>query len=101
MTPERRVDRERDAIDQTVRHPDRMDRECAELEALVGAHLTQVGIVEQSVFVELVFDIGERELSAPDGNVEFGENPGQRADVVLVTVREDDPAHTLAVFDKI
>ena len=71
------------------------------LEALVGAHLAQVGVVEQSVLVELVFDVGERELGAPDGDVEFGEHPGQRADVVFVAVGEDDSANALAVFGEI
>ena len=71
------------------------------LEALVGAHLAQVGVVEQSVLVELVFDVGERELGAPDGHVQFGEKPGQGADVILVAVGEDDAAHALAIFDEI
>ena len=98
---ERRVDRERDAIDQAVRDLDRMNGEDAGLEAFVGAHLAQVGIVEQAVLVEFVFDVGQRELGAPDGNVEFGENPGQRADVIFVAVGEDDAANTLAVLDEI
>jgi hypothetical protein len=71
------------------------------LEALVGAHLAQIGVVEQSVLVELVFYVGERELGAPYRNVEFGKNPWQCADVIFVPVGEDDPAHPLAVFDEI
>ena len=53
------------------------------------------------MLVEFVFDVGQRELGAPDGHVEFGENPGQRADVVFVAVGEDDSANALAVFDEI
>ncbi len=98
---ERRVDRERDAIDQAVRDLDGMDGERSGLEALVGAHFAQVGVVEQAVLVEFVFDVGERELGAPDGDFEFGEHPGERADVVFVAVREDDSAHALAVLDEI
>ena len=78
-----------------------MNGEGSGLEALVGAHFAQVGVVEQAVLVEFVFDVGERELGAPDGDVEFGEHPGQRADVVFVAVGEDDSANALAVFDEI
>ncbi len=98
---ERAVNGERDAIDQAVRDLDGMDGERSELEALVGAHLAQLGVVEQAVLVEFVFDVGERELGAPDRDVEFGENPGERADVVFVAVGEDDAANTLAVLGEI
>ena len=98
---ERRVDRERDAIDQAVRYLDGMDGEGSDLEALAGAHFAQVGVVEQAVLVEFVFDVGKRELGAPDGDVEFGEDPGQRADVVFMAVGEDDAADALAVFGEI
>ena len=98
---ERRVDGERNAIDQAVRHLDGMNGERSGLEALVGTHLAQVGVVEQAVLVEFVFDVGQRELGAPDGDLEFREHPGKRADVVFVAVGQDDSAHALAVFDEI
>jgi hypothetical protein len=53
------------------------------------------------VFVELVFDVGQRELGGPDGNVQFAENPGQGADVVFVAVREHDAAHMLAILEQV
>ena len=68
---QRRVNRERNAIDQAVRDLDRMDGERSQLEALVGAHLAQVGVVEQAVLFELVFHIGQREFGAKDGNVQL------------------------------
>ena len=98
---ERRVDGERDAVHQAVRHLDGMNGERSSLEALVGTHFAQVGVVQQAVLVKFVFDIGERELGAPHGNFEFGEHPGKRTDVVFMTVRQDDSAHALAVFDEI
>ena len=98
---ERSVNREGDAIHQAVRHANGMNREHAGLEALAGAHLAQVGVFEQAVLVEFVFHIGQREFCAPHRHVEFGENPGQRADVVLVAVGEDDPANPLAILDEI
>ena len=98
---ERRVDREGNAIDQAMRDLDRMNREGSGLEALVGAHFAEVGVVEQAVLVEFVFDVSERELGAPDRDVKFGEHPGECADVVFVAVSEDDSANALAVFGEI
>ena len=66
---ERSVNRQRNAIHQAVRHPNGMDREHARLEAFAGANLTQVGIVEQSMLVEFVFHVGQREFRTPHGNV--------------------------------
>ena len=63
--------------------------------------LPQVGVVEQSVLVELVLDIGQREFGAPHRHVQLGQNPGQRADVVFVPVRKNDAAHLLAVLDQV
>ncbi len=53
------------------------------------------------MLIELVFDIGQREFSAPHRNVQFTENPRQGSNVILVTVRKDDPAHVLAIFEEI
>ena len=78
-----------------------MDREGSGLEALVRAHFAQLGVVEQAVLVEFVFDVGECELRAPYRDVEFGEDPGERSDVVFVAVGEDDAPDALAVFGEI
>ena len=98
---ERRMDGEGNTIDQAVGDMDGMDGEDTGLEALVGAHFAQVGVVEQSVFVEFVFDVGQREFGAPDRDLQFGEHPGKRADVVFMAVGEDDSADALAVFGEI
>ncbi len=50
---------------------------------------------------QFVFHVGERELGAPDWNVEFRKNPRQRADVVFVTMGENNAAHALPVFGEI
>ncbi len=78
-----------------------MNGERANLEALSGANFAQVGVVEKLVFVELVFNVGQRELGGVDGNVEFAEDPRQRADVVFVAVGEDDAAHMFAIFQQV
>ena len=72
---ERRVDRECNAIHQAMRDLDGMNREGSDLEALVGAHFAEVGIVQQAVLVEFVFHVGERELRAPDWDVEVRRAP--------------------------
>src|SRR5215470_6166321 len=98
---QRRVDCQRNAIDQAVRHLDRMNRKGPDFEALTWPNLAQVSFVEQTVFIQLVFDVGERELGAPDRDFELGKYPRQGADVVLVTVCQHDCPHALSVFDEI
>ena len=52
------MDRQRNAIDQTVRHLDGMNGKRTCFEPLVGSNLAQIGVVEKSVLVEFVFDVG-------------------------------------------
>src|SRR5689334_3947173 len=53
------------------------------------------------MFFELVLDVGERKLGAVHGDVQLGQDRGQSADVVFVTVCEQDGANMIAVFEKI
>src|ERR1700681_4636290 len=78
-----------------------MNGEGSNLEAFSGTDFAQVGVVEELVFVELIFDVGQRELGRPNRNIQFTENPRQSADVIFVAVRKDDAAHVLAIFEKI
>src|SRR5215475_5982818 len=48
----RAMNGEGDAIDQAVRDLDRVNRKSSELDALVGAHLANVGVIEQAMLVE-------------------------------------------------
>ena len=98
---ERRVNGEGDAIDQAVRDSDGVDSEDSGFEALVGAHLAQVGVFEEAVLVEFVFDVSQREFRAPNRDVEIGKNPGQRADVIFVAVGEHNAADAMAIFGEI
>jgi hypothetical protein len=84
-----------------VRDADGHDGEDPEVEAATGEHLDEVGVVKEAVLIELTFDVSQGELGAVDGNVEFGEDPREAADVVLVAVREDDTANKRAVLDEI
>src|SRR5579885_877860 len=99
--PERGMNGERHTIHQAVGDLDGMHGERADPDALPGADFAQISVIKQAVLVELVFHIGKRELGAPDGNIEFGKHPGQRADVVFVAMGEHDAAHALAVLGEV
>ena len=92
---QRRMDRQRHAVHQAVRHLDGIDGERADLEALARPDLVEHGVVEQAVLFQLALDIGQGELGAIHRHVQFGQNPGQRADVVFVAVGQHDAAHVL------
>src|SRR5258706_15456836 len=92
---------ERDTIHQAVRDLNRVNGKRSDLEALAGTHFAQVGVVQELMFVQFVFDIGQGELGGPDGNVQLAQNPGQSADMVFMAVREDDAADMLAVLNEV
>ena len=95
---QRRVNRQRHAIDQAMRHLDRIDGEWPDLEALAGLDLVQFRIIQQAVLFQLPLNIGQREFSAVNRDVQLRQDPRQRPDVVLVAVRQHDGAHVLAVL---
>ncbi len=98
---QRRVDGQRDAIHQAVRHLDGLDGEGPDAKRLPGADFVQHGVVEQPVLVQLVLDVGQGELGAVDRDVQLREQPGNGADVVLVPVRQNQGANMIAVLDEI
>jgi hypothetical protein len=98
---ERRVNRKSDAIHQAVRDLQGMNGEGSNLETFSRTNFAQIGRVEKLVFIELIFDVGKRELGGPDRDVQFAENPGQGSDVIFVPVRKHDAAHQFAIFDQI
>ena len=71
------------------------------LKRSLGRISLRSAVVEQSVFFELVFDVGQRELGAPYRYVELRQHPGKRADVVLVPVGQNDSAYPLAILKQI
>src|SRR5258708_36852157 len=78
-----------------------MNGEWSNLEAFAGTNFAQVSVIEELVFVKLIFDVGQRELGRPNRNIQFAENPRQSADVIFVAVRKDDAAHILAIFEQV
>ena len=91
---DRGFDGEGDAVDKGVGDADGLNGECAEGELFTGDDFDELGIF-QSVFFKLAVDVGEGELGAVDRDVELGENPGKSADVVFVTMGQDDGADVL------
>ena len=53
------------------------------------------------MLIQFVFHIGQGELGAPHWNIQLRQDPGQRADVVLVTMRKHNSAHPLAILNEI
>ncbi len=99
--PDRRVDRQRHAVHQRVRHVDRQDRERPNRKAASRHNLDQVRIVKQTMLFELPFEQRERELRAINRHIQLGEYPGQSANVILVTVREHDRSDLVAVLRQV
>ncbi len=62
--PERRMHGQRHAIHQTMGDADGMDGERPEFESLSRANFVQGRILEQTVFLQLVFHISQGELGA-------------------------------------
>src|SRR5437667_8633007 len=99
--PNRRVDGEGDAIHQAVRDLDGMNGEWPHAEALAADDSMQLRLLQQTVFFQLVFDVGQGEFRAVDRDGELSKNPGQAADVVFMAVSENDGANMLAIFQQI
>jgi hypothetical protein len=53
------------------------------------------------MLIELVFDVRQRELGAPDWDVQLREDPRQGSDMIFVTVGEDNSSDALTIFDEI
>src|SRR5216684_2799216 len=99
--PERGVDRQRHTIDKTMGYLNRMDGKGSNAEALPRLDFAQLGVVQKPVFFQLVFHIGERELRAPYRHVQLGQNPGQRPNVIFVSMGQYNCAYTLTIFNQI
>ena len=66
-----RMNGQRDAIDDAVRHPYRIDGEGTDAEAFGRLDLNEISVIEEPVFFQFVFDKSKRELGAINGDVEF------------------------------
>ncbi len=89
------------AVDQAMRNADWLNGERPQVKLLPGNDLDQFGRIEQAVFIQLAFDIGQRELRCVHGDFKFAKDPRQPTDVVLVAVSQDDGANVLAILDEV
>ena len=86
------VQRDRDGIGHRVRDARELgsERSAGDRVAL-AVDLDELGVAQQPVLVQLRLDHAERQPRAPDlAHADLAHHVGQRADVVLVAVREDD-----------
>ncbi len=97
----RRLDRQRHAIHQRVRHADGLDGERPDGELHLRLDLDQLDLVEQLMLFQLAFHVGQRELGGVHRNLELAQDPRQAADVVLVPVRQHNGAHMLLVLNQV
>ena len=98
---DRGVDRKCDAVYQRVGDANGHYAERTESEALSWEDLDEFSVIQEPMFFQFAFDIGEGELCAVNGYVEFGEDPGKATDVIFVTVGEHDAANHRTVFDEV
>jgi hypothetical protein len=85
------LDRHARGVGDRVGHVDELDLEGPEVDRLGALDVGEVGLLE-AVLVELRARHGHRQRPAEDRDVDgqLAQDPGQRAEVVLVAVRDDD-----------
>jgi hypothetical protein len=92
--PGGRLQHDRGRVGNRVGHAHELDPERPQLaRRIVGVHLAELGCAQQAVLVQLGLDQPERQACRPDlGDAHLSHQIGQRPDVVLMAVREDDGA---------
>ena len=98
-----RVEHDRDRVRDRVRHADELRLERPELDRLAfGIGLAQLRRAQQAVLVELRLDQPERQPSRPDLlDARLAQQVRERADMVLVAVRQQHRAHRLVAVDEV
>ena len=71
---------------------DELDLERSDLHDLLGLDLDEARLLLQFVFFQAAVHQRQRESGAVDRDIDFGEEIGDRADVVFVAVGQDDGA---------
>ena len=77
---------------------DEFDLKGPDLDHLPGLDAVQFHLVEHLVLFQAPLHERQRERRAIHRNVEFGQQKGQRADVVFMPVRQQQRTHKLFVF---
>ena len=94
-----RLDRERQAVDDAVRDADRVHAEGSDLDRLAEPQRPELGA--HAPLLETPPREAEREPTAVDGRRRRRERVRERADVVLVAVRQQDSAHAVAALGEV
>ena len=94
----RTVDGEGQRIRDAVVHMDGLDGKAAQFEFAPRRDLVQLCRRGQAVLLELVADKAQRQARRVHGHVELAQKIRQRADVVLMAVRDDEAADARAVL---
>ena len=97
----RALDGEGHRVGDGVVHMDGLDGKAAQLELAPGGDLHQLGAAQQAVLLQLVLDEADGEPGGVDRQVHLLEQVGQRADVVLVAVGDDDALDLILVLHHI
>ena len=95
------ADRQPAAVDDGVGDPKELHLEDAGRHLIPRLHHPQVRALVQVVLFELFPDKTEGERRAVDGGSEVREHEGEGADMVLVAVGEEDPAHPVGPFEQV
>jgi hypothetical protein len=99
--PERRRDRQCDAVDCRVRHMNELDPEGAGLDDLLGLDRFQPRLLRKLMFLETALDQSQGEGGAVDRDIEFRQKVGDGADVILMAMRQEQRPHMLLVLDQV
>ena len=97
--PGRRLDREGEAVEDAVGDPDGVHPEGTDLHRLAGDEGAQVGV--DAALLEPLAREAEGEAAAVDGRRRGLQGVGERADVILVAVGEEDPAEPPRALDQV
>src|SRR5438445_7808936 len=83
-----------------MRGANEFDRERSDSDDVARLDAVQQHIAQNSVLVELAFRETEREVRSINGNVELFQDVRQRAQMIFVSVREDDGSYVVAILFK-
>ena len=97
----RALDREGERVRDAVVDMDRFDRKAAELDFLARADLVEDGAGSKAVLLELVLDQTDGQAGRINRHIELFEQVGQRANVVLVPVGDEQALDAVLIFEHI
>src|SRR6267142_986186 len=88
----------RDAVNRAVRDGDEFDFVWTDFNAAARNDFAQRGGIQQAGFFEALFDQRECETRAKDRNIEIAKDVRKRADVIFVSVGENDGADEMTIL---